>query len=253
MRPVNLFRSRAPVVLAVSLALAGMHVGHGITRASRPHRPARHPRKPSPSPTAMAARPTPTPTPLVGNDQSPVSPAAYAEMPVVLEMTFRLRAVRPGRMAARAAEVPAVFRRARRLPRRGRRRRRRRITSCGSARTIRRNSSATPSTTAVFGEPPRTTRAMQTMPDRPGSSCTGGPSTRTWTLTSWWSRSSGMGPPTSTETRSRTSPAVSSWPSSATLLSNFEAWAAARGYLSTPYDPGWYTAAIVESFPGDGR
>ena len=85
MRPVNLFRSKAPIVLTVSLAIAACtSAAPSLAPASAPVTEA--PVSPRPSPTAMAARPTPTPTPLVGNDQSPVSPAAYAEMPVVLEM-----------------------------------------------------------------------------------------------------------------------------------------------------------------------
>ena len=38
----------------------------------------------------------------------------------------------------------------------------------------------------------------------------------------------------------------------ADLLSNFDAWVEGRGLVGTPYDPGWFTAAIVESFPGVG-
>ena len=88
MRPVNLFRSPAPIVLAACLALAACtSATPSIAPASAP--PSEAPVTASPPSTPAPARPTPTPTPTstVGNDQSPVDPRSYTEMPDVFEMT----------------------------------------------------------------------------------------------------------------------------------------------------------------------
>jgi hypothetical protein len=89
MRPVTLSRSLALLVLGATFALGGCATATTSLVPTSPT-PSIDLQTPDPSPTPAPARPTPTPTPLprADNDQTPVHPQDYGDVPVVLEMSW---------------------------------------------------------------------------------------------------------------------------------------------------------------------
>lgn len=254
MRSVTLSRSPAPGLLVVSLALAACTVAApSLAPASAPA--SEVPATRSPSPTPVPANPvatTPASAPVAGNDRLPVDPRSYAEMPVVFEMTRDCGLCGPeGWLLA----LPTF-----------------RLYADGLA-VYRANGDSSSTAPYYFVRLDETASlelqryaldegGLRGADRRYRGDADDAGSVRFWLHAGAADQDTHVdvelepilgngttdvnGDPIEDRARREQLTGL------ADLLSNFDAWVEGRGLVGTPYDPGWFTAAIVESFPGVG-